>query len=95
MGASEGNDTQTAISDTALSNQSCSPGSILQTFYAKFRGKNKEKTIRRLNDSGSQRSYLNTRMAEEMQYDCLKEENIIYNLLRGKKYGKIIVGIKC
>ncbi|XP_054714642.1 alpha-glucosidase-like [Uloborus diversus] len=57
-----------------------------RTLYVRLRDKKGGKIVRCLIDSGSQRSYLSKRAAEEMQYDRLKEENVIHNLFGGKEH---------
>ncbi|XP_054713458.1 uncharacterized protein LOC129222922 [Uloborus diversus] len=80
------NDGQNAMNDTVLSNRTCSPNILLQTLYVRLRGNQGGKIVRCLIDSGSQRSYLSKRVAEEMQYDRLKEEKVIHNLFGGKEH---------
>ncbi|XP_054706598.1 uncharacterized protein LOC129216408 [Uloborus diversus] len=80
------NDGQNAMNDTVLSNRTCSQNILLQTLYVRLRGNQEGKIVRCLIDSGSQRSYLSKRVAEEMQYDRLKEEKVIHNLFGGKEH---------
>lgn len=55
----------------------------MQTLVVRIRGVNKEKLIRVLIDTGSQRSYISKYAASVMGYEKLREEEIIHSLFGG------------
>ncbi|GBN40527.1 hypothetical protein AVEN_120918-1 [Araneus ventricosus] len=66
--------------DVNLSNVNPNPKVFLQTFKAKLLSSDKEKTVRVLCDTGSQKSYILKNIAEEMKYPVGRQETIKHSL---------------
>ncbi|GBM51634.1 hypothetical protein AVEN_43265-1 [Araneus ventricosus] len=69
--------------DVNLSNVNPNPKVFLQTFKAKLPSSDKEKTVRVLCDTGSQKSHILKNIAEEMKYPVSRQENIKHSLFGG------------
>ncbi|GBL72837.1 hypothetical protein AVEN_39305-1 [Araneus ventricosus] len=69
--------------DVNLSNVNPNPKVFLQTFKAKLLSSDKEKTVRVLCDTGSQKSYILKNIAEEMKYSVGRQETIKHSLFGG------------
>ncbi|GBM42576.1 hypothetical protein AVEN_183857-1 [Araneus ventricosus] len=66
-----------------LSNVNPNPKVFLQTFKAKLLSSDKEKTVRVLCDTGSQKSYILKNIAEEMKYPVGRQETIKHSVFGG------------
>ncbi|GBM45479.1 hypothetical protein AVEN_210215-1 [Araneus ventricosus] len=69
--------------DINLSNVNPNPKVFLQTFKSKLLSSHKEKTVRVLCDTGSQKSYILKNIAEEMKYPVSRQETIKHFLFGG------------
>ncbi|GBN96939.1 hypothetical protein AVEN_232744-1 [Araneus ventricosus] len=69
--------------DVNLSNVNPNPKVFLQTFKTKLLSSDKEKTVRVLCDTGSQKSYILKNIAEEMKYPVGRQETIKHSLFGG------------
>ncbi|GBO35440.1 hypothetical protein AVEN_98825-1, partial [Araneus ventricosus] len=69
--------------DVNLSNVNPNPKVFLQTFKAKLLSSDREKTVRVLCDTGSQKSYILKNIAEEMKYPVDRQETIKHSLFGG------------
>ncbi|GBO14256.1 hypothetical protein AVEN_177158-1 [Araneus ventricosus] len=69
--------------DVNLSNVNPNPKVFLQTFKAKLLSSDKEKTVRVLCDTGSQKSYILKNIAEEMKYPVGRQETRKHSLFGG------------
>ncbi|GBN42229.1 hypothetical protein AVEN_147914-1 [Araneus ventricosus] len=67
--------------DVNLSN--VNPKVFLQTFKAKLLSRDKEKTVRVLCDTGSQKLYILKNISEEMKYSVSRQETIKHSLFGG------------
>ena len=56
---------------------------FLQTLRAKSFSDNKEKDFRLILDTGSQRSYILKKLAEEMEYAAIQKEKVIHSVFGG------------
>ncbi|GFR20124.1 integrase catalytic domain-containing protein [Trichonephila clavata] len=71
--------------ECSLANSSYGPLVILQTLVVRLRGKNKERFVRVLIDTGSQRSYISKYAASLMNLESFGEEKICHSLLGGSE----------
>ncbi|GBM61401.1 hypothetical protein AVEN_70763-1 [Araneus ventricosus] len=69
--------------DVNLSNVNPNTKVFLQTFKANLLSSDKEKTVRVLCDTGSQKSYILKNIAEEMKYPVSRQETIKHSLFGG------------
>lgn len=70
-------------SEVNMANFNKNPRVFLQTLKAKVVSDNKEKDIRLILDTGSQRSYILKKLAEEMKYAAIKKEKVVHSLFGG------------
>ncbi|KAF2890648.1 hypothetical protein ILUMI_15524 [Ignelater luminosus] len=66
-----------------LANASLIPEVCLQTIRVTLKNDNKERVVRAIMDSGSQRSYISKQVAEEMEYQLHCENQVVHLLFGG------------
>ncbi|GBM32995.1 hypothetical protein AVEN_263489-1 [Araneus ventricosus] len=76
-------DESSSGNDVNLSNVNTHPKVFLQTFKAKLLSGDKEKTVRVLNYTGSQKLYILKNIAEEMKYPVSRQETVKHSLFGG------------
>ncbi|GBM23226.1 hypothetical protein AVEN_159900-1 [Araneus ventricosus] len=76
-------DESSSGNDVNQSNVNTHPKVFLHTFKAKLLSGDKEKTVRVLSDTGSQKSYILKNIAEDMKYPVSRQETIKHSLFGG------------
>ncbi|XP_070515344.1 uncharacterized protein [Cardiocondyla obscurior] len=71
--------------DCNLANLSSDPEVLMQTLCVKLRNKDKEIQVRAIIDTGSQKSYVTKKMAENLGYEPVAEQTITHSLFGGQQ----------
>ena len=76
---------ENVIKEANLANLSLNPEVSLQTLLVKLRNKNRERIVRAVLDSGSQRSYVLKQAIDDMGYDPIGKQQVTHLLFGGGK----------